>query len=154
MYPRDKYTYVCNGSGTSCEICTALDGQHFAVDEAEEDINLPPMHPNCRCTIEGYPPSTELSGDLDTRDTFDRDELEHALNSMLGKPESLLDNAVDFVSSLVEVRFQQEHPGILWRVHDHGNRRRGLPYKPQYLLRRGGRTRRHTYRSEKCQAVR
>ena len=52
---QDKYTYVCTEEDDTCEACSALNGQVFDVDKAVEGVNLPPMHPNCRCSIAGYP---------------------------------------------------------------------------------------------------
>lgn len=52
---RSQYTYVCEHSKTTCSQCQALAGQNFFVSDAQEGVNLPPMHPNCRCTIQGYP---------------------------------------------------------------------------------------------------
>ena len=36
--------------GAGCEICQALNGVKTKVSEAEVGINLPPIHPNCKCT--------------------------------------------------------------------------------------------------------
>lgn len=52
---QDKYAFVCTEEDDTCEACSALDGQVFDVDKAVEGVNLPPMHPNCRCSIAGYP---------------------------------------------------------------------------------------------------
>lgn len=41
-----EYTFL----GGGCEDCLALNGQDFLVDEAESGVNLPPIHPNCKCT--------------------------------------------------------------------------------------------------------
>lgn len=41
-----EYTFL----GGGCEDCLALNGQDFLVDEAEPGVNLPPIHPNCKCT--------------------------------------------------------------------------------------------------------
>lgn len=58
---QDKYTYVCTEEDDTCEACSALDGQMFDVDKAVEGVNLPPMHPNCRCSIAGYPKTQGIS---------------------------------------------------------------------------------------------
>lgn len=42
-----EYTYL----GGGCDICQALNGCSFPLDQAEPGVNLPPMHPNCKCTI-------------------------------------------------------------------------------------------------------
>jgi len=52
---RTKYTYTCNHADSTCDNCAALNGQTFDIGDAEEGVNLPPIHPNCRCTISGYP---------------------------------------------------------------------------------------------------
>ena len=52
---RSQYTYICEHSEKTCSQCQALAGQNFFVSDAREGVNLPPMHPNCRCTIQGYP---------------------------------------------------------------------------------------------------
>lgn len=57
---RSQYTYVCENSDSSCEICMSLDGQIFNIEEAKTGENIPPLHPNCRCSIIAYPPLTEL----------------------------------------------------------------------------------------------
>lgn len=36
--------------GAGCEDCQALNGLKFKVSEAVAGINLPPIHPNCKCT--------------------------------------------------------------------------------------------------------
>ena len=41
--------YIFLGGG--CEICQELNGQAFRMSEAEPGVNMPPMHPNCRCTV-------------------------------------------------------------------------------------------------------
>lgn len=45
--------YIFMGGG--CEICQELNGQAFPIDEAEPGLNLPPIHPNCKCTIRAKP---------------------------------------------------------------------------------------------------
>lgn len=42
----DQYEFL----GAGCEICQSLNGQIFDSSEAEAGINLPPIHPNCKCT--------------------------------------------------------------------------------------------------------
>lgn len=54
-----QYIYVTLASAginksKVCDICAPLDGKHFDVDKAEVGLNLPPMHPNCRCSIAAY----------------------------------------------------------------------------------------------------
>ncbi len=42
----EKYRFL----GGGCEICARLNGQEFSVDDAKAGENLPPIHPNCKCT--------------------------------------------------------------------------------------------------------
>lgn len=46
-----KYKYISLESPTTCADCDELDGQTFDVDDAEEGVNFPLMHPNCQCTV-------------------------------------------------------------------------------------------------------
>lgn len=46
-----EYTFL----GGGCEICQKLNGQSFRLEEAEAGLNLPPIHPNCKCTIKAKP---------------------------------------------------------------------------------------------------
>lgn len=41
--------YVFLGGG--CEVCQALNGHAFPLADGAPGINMPPMHPNCKCTI-------------------------------------------------------------------------------------------------------
>ena len=45
--------YIFLGGG--CEMCQALNGQAFKLSEAEAGVNLPPIHPNCKCTTRAKP---------------------------------------------------------------------------------------------------
>ena len=47
-----KYRFLSLEAVNSCEDCTSLDGNVYDVEDAQEGINLPPMHPNCQCWIE------------------------------------------------------------------------------------------------------
>lgn len=42
----EEYIYL----GGGCEICRELNGHSFPVGEGKPGINMPPMHPNCKCT--------------------------------------------------------------------------------------------------------
>ena len=46
----NRYRYVA--VGTTCEGCTALDGQIFLIDEAEPGVNFGTLHPHCDCKTE------------------------------------------------------------------------------------------------------
>jgi len=40
--------------GGGCVNCQRLNGLHFLISEAETGLNLPPIHPNCKCTTIAY----------------------------------------------------------------------------------------------------
>ena len=56
----EEYEYLCGLDERTCEVCGALDGQHFKVSEAQPGVNFPTMHPNCRCTTVEYDPNDAL----------------------------------------------------------------------------------------------
>lgn len=43
----EDYKYL----GGGCEICMELNGCSFKVGEGQPGVNMPPMHPNCKCTV-------------------------------------------------------------------------------------------------------
>lgn len=45
-----RYIYVATLDGRTSDICADLDGQSFDIKDAQEGVNYPPMHPNCRST--------------------------------------------------------------------------------------------------------
>ena len=48
------YQFISPSDNRSCGECEKLDGQVFLFSEAQEGVNFPPMHPNCRSNIIGY----------------------------------------------------------------------------------------------------
>ena len=48
-----EYEFRAYGS-KSCEICRSLNGKHYPLADAMPAENLPPMHPNCRCSTIPY----------------------------------------------------------------------------------------------------
>ena len=46
-----QYRFMSLEAENSCSECTDIDGNTYDVDDAEEGVNLPPMHPNCQCWI-------------------------------------------------------------------------------------------------------
>lgn len=46
----EKYQFVCGLDERTCPTCGALDGTVHDMRYAEEGVNFPVMHPNCRCT--------------------------------------------------------------------------------------------------------
>ena len=59
----DEYTFLA--LGTACEVCKRIDGKHFKVEKANSGINMPPMHPNCRCSTSAYMDDEEYNAWLD-----------------------------------------------------------------------------------------
>ena len=57
------YTFHTNGG--CCDICAALNGEHFAVKDMMPGENAPPMHPNCRCSTSAYDDSDDYDEWLD-----------------------------------------------------------------------------------------
>ncbi len=43
----EEYTYL----GGGCAVCARVNGSSFKLDEGRQGVNMPPMHPNCKCTI-------------------------------------------------------------------------------------------------------
>lgn len=46
-----RYRFMSLEASNSCQNCTDIDGNTYDVDDAQEGVNLPPMHPNCQCWI-------------------------------------------------------------------------------------------------------
>lgn len=46
----EEYKWLSTLDYATCTLCQPLDGQVFRVKDAREGLNLPPLHPNCRCT--------------------------------------------------------------------------------------------------------
>lgn len=49
-----KYRFLSLEGPTTCKECADMDGNIYDVDDAQEGINLPPMHPNCQCWIQEF----------------------------------------------------------------------------------------------------
>lgn len=50
----EYYVYHAMMDDSTCETCRDLNGRVFRKDEAVIGVNLPPMHPNCRCYIDEF----------------------------------------------------------------------------------------------------
>lgn len=46
----EEYIYLATLDSRTCATCGALDLKHFKVSEAKTGVNIPPIHPNDRCT--------------------------------------------------------------------------------------------------------
>lgn len=49
-----KYKFDATLDDRTSDICQSLDGEVFYIKEAQEGVNYPPMHPNCRSTTTPY----------------------------------------------------------------------------------------------------
>lgn len=58
-----KYEFIANSG--CCDICSALNGKHFAVDKMMPGENAPPVHPHCRCSTAAWEDSDEYEAWLD-----------------------------------------------------------------------------------------
>lgn len=61
----EEFTFIA--AAGCCKDCQEANGEHYKVDDAKDGLNLPPVHPNCRCTIAPY------MGREDDDDGFDED---------------------------------------------------------------------------------
>lgn len=72
----EKYRFVCGLDERTCPTCGALDGSVHDMKYAEEGINYPVIHPQCRCTVvpEFNDEISELFNDEeDTRLAYDEE---------------------------------------------------------------------------------
>ena len=58
----EQYRFLSLEAVNSCQDCTELDGNVYNVEDAQEGVNLPPMHPNCQCWIEEVEDTTDEYG--------------------------------------------------------------------------------------------
>lgn len=61
----EEYEFLAYGS-KSCEVCRQLDKKHFPLKDAMPAENVPPMHPNCRCSTAPYEDEEEYQRWLDS----------------------------------------------------------------------------------------
>lgn len=59
-----KYVYLAEK--TACEVCGALDGKVFTLDEMAVGKNFYPMHPGCKCSAAPYMDEKEFENFLKT----------------------------------------------------------------------------------------
>lgn len=58
----EKYTYNASFDDRTSDVCGDMDGETFYLNQMSPGTNAPPMHPNCRSTIEAVPiTKTQLS---------------------------------------------------------------------------------------------
>ena len=71
---RKQYQFEATLDNRTSDICQSLDGQVFELREAQEGVNYPPMHPNCRSTTIPYFESDEIDKMFDEAQRVARDE--------------------------------------------------------------------------------
>lgn len=60
-YKRNGFAqYKFMALGSACEICAAINGDVFDVEDAEPGLNMPPMHPNCMCSTAPYEDTSDF----------------------------------------------------------------------------------------------
>ncbi|MDD3410519.1 MAG: minor capsid protein [Eubacteriales bacterium] len=47
----EEYEYLTAEDSRTCKICAGMNGKRFKLSEARVGENMPPLHPNCRCTV-------------------------------------------------------------------------------------------------------
>ena len=105
---RIQYSYVCENTDSSCEACQNLDGQIFDIDEAETGKNLPPMHPNCRCSIAAYPALTELPEVPEMLEDTPVEYLWEAVEGAVQQVEGMIDNLADNFGAIWKFFFKED----------------------------------------------
>lgn len=70
----EKYKFEATLDNRTSDICQSLDGEVFDVKEAQEGVNYPPMHPNCRSTTIPYFEPDEIDKMFDEAQRVARDE--------------------------------------------------------------------------------
>ena len=70
----EKYQFEATLDNRTSDICQSLDGQVFELKEAQEGVNYPPMHPNCRSTTVPYFEPDDIDKMFDEAQRVARDE--------------------------------------------------------------------------------
>ncbi|MFS1663341.1 minor capsid protein [Streptococcus sp. zg-JUN1979] len=71
MLKGNAFTHVIYvAEAGACKICQPLDKKSILIEEAEMGVNLPPRHPNCRCSFYGHIKMDYKSGGS-TLDNYD-----------------------------------------------------------------------------------
>lgn len=70
----EKYKFEATLDDRTSDICQSLNGQVFKLREAQEGVNYPPMHPNCRSTTVPYFEPDDIDKMFDEAQRVARDE--------------------------------------------------------------------------------
>lgn len=50
-----QYVFLADDRGSrTCEVCQSMNGRTFKIEDGRIGVNLPPLHPNCRCSVAGH----------------------------------------------------------------------------------------------------
>ena len=64
----DEYMILATLDRRTCEICGSQDTMHYEIKDAKIGVNMPPFHPNCRCTTTVYFEDDDLPSERMMRD--------------------------------------------------------------------------------------
>lgn len=64
----DEYMILATLDRRTCEICGGQDTNHYEIKDAKIGVNMPPFHPNCRCTTTVYFEDDDLPQERIMRD--------------------------------------------------------------------------------------
>ena len=64
----DEYMIVGTLDRRTCEVCGSQDSKHYKIKDAKVGVNMPPFHPNCRCTTVVYFEDDEMPEERMMRD--------------------------------------------------------------------------------------
>ena len=64
----DKIQVLGTLDRVTCEKCGSFDGKIFEIDKVQVGLNIPPFHPNCKCTTTPYDEDWEHSGTRNAKD--------------------------------------------------------------------------------------
>lgn len=64
----DEYMILATLDRRTCDICGSQDTNHYKIKDAKVGVNMPPFHPNCRCTTTVYFEDDDLPSERMMRD--------------------------------------------------------------------------------------
>lgn len=63
-----EYMILATLDRWTCEVCGSQDTMHYEIKDAKIGVNMPPFHPNCRCTTTVYFEDDDLPSERMMRD--------------------------------------------------------------------------------------
>ena len=115
----DEYEFIAL-EGHACSVCSALDGQHFKVQDMVPAENAPPMHPNCRCSTAAWVDTAKSEEEVDGTDniaafhTYNDPIREYFGSAMDSHPKETRRMIKQLKSVGVEV-VTSDNPGIMYQ---------------------------------------